>query len=807
MPERDVQPTYRTGYLAALAAVIAGAFVLRFWGVGELSLSYDEVFELVRVEHFWAYLTTGELRSGHPPLLGALIYFWRAIGLVTSEAAIHLLPVLLGTGAVFTAWLAAHAWGGPRVALVTAILVAISPFHIYHSRELKDSVLLSTLVPLLIFCLILAARNNRPRDWSAYALCAAACCYAGYFAAPILVAINLWFPLFHWRDRSRLTWWIGANAVGAALFLPWLRVMLIDANVLFVQAEAWWVPKPDAVNIALYFKTIAFGYSDAKPLYPIALGVLILLVSLGLYRAWQDNRKYGTLLVLWILVPVLLVIAISMASTSIFLYRSMLGFAFPLYIAQAIALAALPNRIARAGATGLVCALAIVPLHAMYTLRYPLHEFPHRPGVRAALPFEAAADYVSLGWKDGDIVVHATRSTALPFYWYGFRERPQASVAVDQNHIDALMKGDPVVTKLEQFVRLFKNEHVQSVVEGHRRVWYVFSDWEREFYGGNCMAVWRWLDAHYTETDHVVLRDIEIFCYETADENAVAVRDNDNGVQAEITFEGGATYTQSLPDAGLIPVPLERRRGDLVLRFDKTGGPADGNRQKIAFVLENRSERDVPVTVYALASDYLIEAAALYEHDATSNVWRVNPHFNPSPPPTEYELTTAAAVTGEGESADLQGGLSIVPGDYTAWLYLIPSTDNPRESRSRLRVFANDTVLFPGIGLVNSGEWQWIEGNLTTITDSASTVIRIEAESPSASNPCYADIGYVALARRRQAAAGENPSWPGDLVIERGETRSWSKEIPADIQRVDVWVFERQEGGKAYRISELYNNR
>jgi 4-amino-4-deoxy-L-arabinose transferase-like glycosyltransferase len=173
----------------------------------------------------------------HPPLYYLLLHLW--IGLFgSSVVAVRLLSVLIGVATVPLIYLAGRwlmgEWGG----LVAAFLLAISPFHIYYSQEVRMYGLVTLLgLGATYFALRWSAGPGGRRWWSwlGYVLAATAALYSQYYAATLLLALNL-AVLIRWyrapssgggdegsRQRVRaLLAWLAAQGVVAILYLPWL---------------------------------------------------------------------------------------------------------------------------------------------------------------------------------------------------------------------------------------------------------------------------------------------------------------------------------------------------------------------------------------------------------------------------------------------------------------------------------------------------------------------------------------------------------------------------------------------------------
>ncbi|HPO30649.1 MAG TPA: glycosyltransferase family 39 protein, partial [Candidatus Hydrogenedentes bacterium] len=132
-----------------LWAVVALAAVLRLIRLGYNDLWHDEVHNLLCAEFLADLLRYGHLASNHPPLPYILLRGWRELGFGPDEFSLRLLPALAGTLGVVTLYLLAELLFDRPTARWAALLLAVSPFHILHSQDLKEYIYLPTLAPLV----------------------------------------------------------------------------------------------------------------------------------------------------------------------------------------------------------------------------------------------------------------------------------------------------------------------------------------------------------------------------------------------------------------------------------------------------------------------------------------------------------------------------------------------------------------------------------------------------------------------------------------------------------------------------------
>ncbi|MGH7139015.1 MAG: glycosyltransferase family 39 protein [Pirellulales bacterium] len=191
-------PRFRSSWVP-LAAIVVLAAILRSSHLSDLSFWFDESF-------CWKMATFDRRTAldNHPPLYFYLLWFWqRACG--DSPGATRSLSVVCGLGTVVGAYLLARQIqcktqnakcpGAPGqndaselAGLLAAALVALSPFQIDWSQQVRMYALGACLTLVSSWLLLRALAPARPRwqDFAWYTLAATALAYTHYFGLFVL---------------------------------------------------------------------------------------------------------------------------------------------------------------------------------------------------------------------------------------------------------------------------------------------------------------------------------------------------------------------------------------------------------------------------------------------------------------------------------------------------------------------------------------------------------------------------------------------------------------------------------------------
>ena len=241
-----------------------------------------------------------------PPLFHILLHFWMSI--FTNEVWMRLLSVFMGVGTIFFTYKIAQKIYSEQVGHISALLLTISPFHIYYSQELRPYSLATFVTTAGTYFLL---TNN----WVAYAVVAVLTVYSLYTAPFIFVAHGVYIFL---KKRKAFLYWMKAISISLLSFVPWLPTFFQQlsggsglTHILPGWSEAVSISPVKAVALTLAKFMIGRVTIENKPLY----AVTFLLMTIGILILWYRSIKVwkGTsaALTLFIAIPTALAFGIS----------------------------------------------------------------------------------------------------------------------------------------------------------------------------------------------------------------------------------------------------------------------------------------------------------------------------------------------------------------------------------------------------------------------------------------------------------------------------------------------------------------
>lgn len=380
-PTRTWRDHLTDPYLLALAAVLALAAAMRFWGLGRESLWWDEAYSVAWSQHDYAWILDLMVnRDYHPPEYYFLLHAWmQAFG--SSEVAVRSLSALLGVAGVGAAYMLGRAMFRPAVGLIFAVLVSVSGFHLYYSQETRSYALLfaTSVLAMHAYWTFFHGRGDRRLRLTYYVVAAALVLYAHYTGVFVLAAqfVHRATILGMRPERQELKWWAASQAAIGIVYLPWFLVLLRQAGRL---QEGFWM--------GALFEAGAPDFSVSGTMALIAgSGVvalfLWLLIANGLVRATlgginrernpddsDDHNPYPAakilLLVAWFLCSLLLPYFQSLVSQPIYVSRIMIPALAPFLLLAAVGLGRIRHPVLKLGAIALVVGLSMPGLAAYY---------------------------------------------------------------------------------------------------------------------------------------------------------------------------------------------------------------------------------------------------------------------------------------------------------------------------------------------------------------------------------------------------------------------------------------------------------
>lgn len=288
-----------------MLAVLLIAFALRVADLGRQELRGDEAFGYFFVQQGYADIVaaTIDLQEPHPVASYFLLKGWLGVA-GPSEFALRFPSLFFGVlGVALVARLARRLELHPRVGVVAALLMAMSPYAIWHSQDARMYAMSLALNTALV---ILAVEALTRRRWPwvlAYIATALLALHTHYFSVLTLAALTLFLvarAVVTPPARAALRDWLIWNFGVLLLFLPWLLRAGDTLSQYGGNGDS-----PSLVQMLIRsFSVFAAGESVPGEFRPWIAGLALFLMTLGAARLWLSGgtrrRSLGLLACLFL---------------------------------------------------------------------------------------------------------------------------------------------------------------------------------------------------------------------------------------------------------------------------------------------------------------------------------------------------------------------------------------------------------------------------------------------------------------------------------------------------------------------------
>jgi uncharacterized membrane protein len=385
-----------------LPLILLAGFALRLYRLGADSLWYDETVSAYLASESIPHLIAHTARDIHPPGYYVLLHLWtRAAGL--SEFALAFFSLIFGLLLIPLTFALAKQVADTGMGSWAALLVAISPYHLWYSQEVRMYTLGAALGLVMTYfglkavtALPVVARRQLYLLWLLYLISATVGLYTLYYFAFLLAAINgilLSFVLLPTLKQVKLGELVLVNLLILVAYLPWLPLAWQQATHPPVP------PWRTAADISLgavvleSWSALALGQSvEAVTVWPLLLLTLVLFI-LGLFYL---TRSPAILLSVYCFGPLLLIYLFSLI-TPLFHVRYLFIYSPAFYIVLAAGLVALARRFRFWTAMVAAGLLLVAALFSIYRFHFD-------PRYRAD-DYRAAVRFIQEQWQPGDVIL------------------------------------------------------------------------------------------------------------------------------------------------------------------------------------------------------------------------------------------------------------------------------------------------------------------------------------------------------------------------------------------------------------------
>lgn len=390
---------------------------LRLAGLGAAQLWYDEAFSANLARLPLVNMIQATAGDTHPPLYYLLLWIIYHLG-GASEFIFRLPSVLFSLASIYLLWQLArrlgYSWPIQAGALV---LMAFSPMEIHFSQEAR----MYALFQAEILAMLLAVLGRR---WAWAGLASLLALYTHNYAifyVPVIWALAVGREMtktaFHVAEdpaqrlpgieKSNFRGLFLAAGLPLLLFLPWQLVII---NQMGQVASGYWIQGVTEGGLVYVLYMIFWAFSMPDLWQPLAV---LITIGLLVYTLWRRPNRA----LVWVaIMPLLLVMAASLAWRPILLFRGLVPSAPLLYLMASAAILrdGYNWRAAYAGAL-------LVPVIVAGLWGYYVYNGANKGDIAGII------NQIRAQWQPGDMVYHVNDGSLIGWAWYA-PDLPQAEM-------------------------------------------------------------------------------------------------------------------------------------------------------------------------------------------------------------------------------------------------------------------------------------------------------------------------------------------------------------------------------------------
>lgn len=374
------------------------------------SLWLDEAINVVNAKNLGllTFITKYPIGDFHPPGYFLLLWLWSHL-MGFSEIMVRIPSVIFGLLTIWLTYLIGKKLFSENVGILSGLLLASAPLHVYYSQEARMYSLAALAVTLNVyFFLKLLKKESNSKIY--YVVSAALVIYSDYLAYLIFPTQLIYLFLF---EKSKLVNFLKVFLVPFAAFIIWLPIFY--EQLMNGLKTAYLVPGwADVVggvsikNLGLIFAKIVVGRVsfDDKILYTLLILIAGLIYGGIIVKSLRKNNGHIKLFILWIIVPVILAIVISFFVPVLSYFR--LLFILPaIYLLLATGVESLSKQLKKLT----ILVLIFISGSCLY-LYYTTYEFQREDWRRAVLMIE------NLARETQATLVFESNGNLAPFEYY-----------------------------------------------------------------------------------------------------------------------------------------------------------------------------------------------------------------------------------------------------------------------------------------------------------------------------------------------------------------------------------------------------
>lgn len=527
-------------FLIYLFPILLLGIGLRIYNLGTNSVWFDEAIFLLfgstinglseLSEIVFTYLRLGQWKMLNP----AYTFFASYWGMFAKNEFMARLPsAIFGIISVLLIYYLGKSLFNRKAGLVSAFILAISPFHIYYSQELRMYSLITLLTIISVYFFRKFLEYGRYTFLIGYIIFIVLNIYTQTVTILILFAEIIFFLFYRKRYAVLFRKWLKGHIIIGLSLIPGMLLMALWLKT-YTKLTAWearisTTSELGRISLGIpffTFKNFCIGYNATPSIYLLAVGIFLILFFLSLFKT--DKKEEMNFCLICLFIPMFIMYVFQ---TFIYADRYLIPSSIFLYLI-------IGNGLAYIKKTFTIIIMTVISILCFFSLynyynNYMPVSLEERIAEHSHKEYKEAVDYILSNSREGDFKIY-TDFNSLPSFEYYFVSKTKGintNNITSKERIFKLIYGVPFFWPVATFstenneliaVDLYlKNMYGKSgfktiPFEEKKRIWLIFS--AREFEEANKPGtherrVVDWFDRNYILSDAKTFQGIILYLY------------------------------------------------------------------------------------------------------------------------------------------------------------------------------------------------------------------------------------------------------------------------------------------------------
>lgn len=285
--------------ISILVGIITLAIILQLYNLGHKSLWLDEVWSF-KFASMNLMEILGSPDKPNPPLYYTILHFFLKFG--KDEFILRLPSVIAGISCIPLVYKVGSDFFNYRVGLLSAFLLATSPFFYWHAQEARCYTLFTLFSLLSLIFFYNALRTNDASLWIGFVISTSLGFYTHYYAFFLILIEFSFMIVFINRYKLFISKFFLSSIAIIILILPQIMSFFTGMSSKLNEGSSWGMP-PSLIFIPDVFMNLSKGYV----MYSHWFVLLIFLVFLyGIWRSYIEDKEMFGLSAIWIFAPIMI---------------------------------------------------------------------------------------------------------------------------------------------------------------------------------------------------------------------------------------------------------------------------------------------------------------------------------------------------------------------------------------------------------------------------------------------------------------------------------------------------------------------